>query len=230
MRQHHSRPRCGQPIGRRAQTLGRRSRRERPTRRQADSLTWTRGNHTVKGGVDIQRFNWTSPVNFTGADDFGVFRFNNNIVAGGTGNPVANFLLGTPTDVDQTASGPGVDGVATHYSLFAQDDWRINPRVTLSYGLRYDLRPGFIDREGNISNFLRGTVNGDVVVPDAASLALTSPGFAGSIGSTRILTAGEAGLPISLRNTDKNNIAPRLGLAWRPGASTRTVLRGGYGV
>jgi len=196
----------------------------------ADSLTWIRNRHTMKAGFDIQRFNWTSPVNFTGADDFGVFRFNNNVAGGGTGNPVANFLLGIPTDVDQTASAPNVDGVATHYSAFVQDEWRMNANVTLSLGVRYDLRPGFVDREGNISNFLRDTTNGDVVVPDAASVALTAPGFAGSIGSARIITASEAGLPTSLRKTDGNNIAPRLGIAWRPNGDTRTVIRAGYGV
>ena len=83
----------------------------------ADTVTWLSGRHTMKGGFDIKWFNWTSPVNFTGADDFGVFRFNNNIQGGGTGHPVANFLLGLPTDVDQTASGPNVDGVATHYGV-----------------------------------------------------------------------------------------------------------------
>ncbi len=196
----------------------------------ADSLTWIRANHTVKAGFDIQRFNWTSPVNFTGADDFGVFRFNNNIAGGGTGNPVANFLLGLPTDVDQTASGPNVDGIATHYSGFVQDEWRLNANLTLSLGVRYDLRPGFEDREGNISNFLRDTPNGDVVVPDDASMRLTSPGFAGSLGTTRIVTASQAGLPLSLRNTDANNVAPRLGIAWRPGGDTRTVIRAGYGI
>jgi hypothetical protein len=196
----------------------------------ADSLTWIRGAHSMKAGVDIQWFNWTSPVNFTGADDFGVFRFNNNIAGGGTGNPVANFLLGLPTDVDQTASGPNVDGVATHYSGYIQDEWRLNANITVSAGVRYDLRPGFEDREGNISNFLRDTPNGDVVVPDDASLLLTSPGFAGSIGSARILTADQAGLPLSLRNTDSNNVAPRLGIAWRPAGDTRTVIRAGYGI
>ena len=97
-------------------------------------MTWLKGRHTMKGGFDIKWFNWTSPVNFTGADDFGVFRFNNNIQAGGTGHPFANFLLGLPTDVDQTASGPNVDGVATHYGFFAQDEWRVNSRMTLSLG------------------------------------------------------------------------------------------------
>jgi hypothetical protein len=196
----------------------------------ADNLTWIKSQHTFKAGFDIQWFNWTSPVNFTGADDFGVFRFNNNIAGGGAGHPVANFLLGIPTDVDQTASGPNVDGVARHYSVFAQDEWQLNPSVTLSVGVRYDLRPGFEDREGNISNFLRDTPNGDVVVPDAASLQLTSPGFAGSLGNTRILTAEQAGLPVSLRHTDTNNIAPRFGVAWRPGGDTRMVVRAGYGI
>jgi hypothetical protein len=160
----------------------------------ADNLTWSRGRHTFKGGINFKRFHWTSPLNFTGADDYGVFRFNNNLQRG-TGHPVANFLLGLPTDVDQTQTGPGVDGVAWHYGAFFQDEWRVNTRLTLSLGVRYELHPGFKDRELNISNFLRDTPNGDVVVPNEESKALTSPGFADSIGNSRILSASEAGLP-----------------------------------
>jgi hypothetical protein len=196
----------------------------------SDSVTWLAGRHAIKGGLDIMRFNWTSPVNFTGADDFGVFRFNNNIAGGGTGHPFANFLLGLPTDVDQTASGPNVDGVATHYGFFVQDEWQVNSRMTLSAGIRYELRPPFRDREENISNFLRDTVNGDVVVPSANSIALTAPGFAGSIGTSRIVAADAVGYPAALRFTDKDNVEPRLGLAWRPAGDTRTVIRGGYGI
>jgi hypothetical protein len=196
----------------------------------ADTVTWLKGRHTVKGGFDVKGFNWTSPVNFTGADDFGVFRFNNNIQAGGAGHPFANFLLGIPTDVDQTASGPNVDGVATHYGFFVQDDWRASRKLTLSAGVRYELRPPFEDREENISNFLRETPNGDVVVPSRASIDLTAPGFAGSIGNSRILAADEVGYPKGLRFTDKNNLEPRLGVAWRPGADNQTVIRGGYGI
>ncbi len=196
----------------------------------SNNLTWLRGGHTFKGGVDIKRFNWTSPVNFTGADDFGVFVFNNNIQGRGTGNAFANFLLGLPTEVNQTASGPDVDGVATHYGFFVQDEWRVNGSVTLSLGVRYELRPPFEDREENITNFLIDTTNGDVVVPSQASVELTTPGFGGSIGDARVLAADEVGFPRGLRFTDKNNIEPRLGIAWRPGGDSRTVIRGGYGI
>ena len=102
--------------------------------------------------------------------------------------------------------------------------------MTLSLGLRYELRPPFEDREENISNFLRDTPNGDVVVPSQSSIGLTAPGFAGSIGNSRILAADEIGYPKALRFTDKNNVEPRLGIAWRPGGDNRTVVRGGYGI
>ena len=111
-----------------------------------------------------------------------------------------------------------------------QDEWRANNSVTVSLGLRYELRPPFEDREENISNFLRDTPNGDVVVPSRASIDLTAPGFAGSIGTSRILAADDIGYPKTLRFTDKDNVEPRLGIAWRPGRDNRTVIRGGYGL
>jgi hypothetical protein len=195
----------------------------------ADVVTLVRGRHTFKGGVDVKSYNWTSPVNFTGADDYGVFRFR-DATSGGTGLALANFLLGVPHDVDQTATGPGVDGVATHVGFFAQDEWQVGRDVTLSLGVRYDLYKPFTDRALNISNFLRDTPNGDIVVPNDASVALTSPGFRSSIATSQILTADQAGLPESLRHTDTNNVAPRIGVAWRPFGDSRTVIRGGYGV
>jgi len=195
----------------------------------ADNLTWARASHTVKTGIDVKRFHWTSPVYFNGADEFGVFRFNDSVQGGGTGHPFANFLLGLPSEVEQTQSGPSVNARATHYGVFLQDDWRANRRLTVSAGIRYDLHLPFQDRERNITNFLRDTPNGDVVVPDEASRAMAVPGFVESIGSSRILTAEEAGLPEALRRTDANNIAPRVGIAWRPQGDTRTVIRGGYG-
>ena len=197
----------------------------------ADSLTWIRGNHTIKAGFDVQWFNWTSPVNFTGADDFGVFRFNNNIVGGGTGNPVANFLLGIPTDVDQTASGPNVDGVATHYSVFVQDEWRVNaerhaePRPALrpaarlrgSRGQHQQLPARHAERRRRRAR--RGVARADLAGLRAARSAARA-----SSPPTRPACRCRCATPTS------NNIAPRLGVAWRPGGDTRTVIRAGYGI
>ena len=199
-----------------------------------DNLTWTHNRHTFKGGFVVHQYNWTSPLNFTGADDFGVFRFDNNLAGGAqggaTGNPVANFLLGIPSSVDQTATGPGVDGSAYHYGGFFQDEWRVNNDITLSLGIRYELYPGFKDNELNTTNFLRNTPNGDAVIPNEAALKLAKPNFLSGLGTSKLLTAAQAGLPESLRATDKNNFAPRFGIAWRPFGNNSTVVRGGYGI
>ena len=199
-----------------------------------NNLTWTHNRHTFKGGFVIHQYNWTSPLNFTGADDFGVFRFDNNLVGGtqggATGNPVANFLLGIPSSVDQTQTGPGVDGSAYHYGGFFQDEWRVDSDITLSLGIRYELYPGFKDNELNITNFLRNTPNGDAVVPNEAALKLAKPNFLSGLGTSKLLTAAQVGLPESLRATDKNDFAPRFGIAWRPFGNTSTVVRAGYGI
>ena len=195
----------------------------------SDNITWTHNRHTFKGGFVVHQYNWTSPLNFTGADDFAVFRFNNNIPSG-TGHPVANFLLGIPAQIDQTQSGPDVDGSAYHYGAFFQDEWRLNNDITLSLGIRYELHPGFKDNELNITNFLRNTPNGDAVVPNEESVKLAKPAFLSGLGTSKLLTAAQAGLPESLRATDKNNFAPRFGIAWRPFGNTSTVFRAGYGI
>ncbi len=194
-----------------------------------DNITWSKGSHTFKGGIDSRRLRWSSEGNFTGADDFGVYTFDGG-AAGGTTSAVANFLLGIPTQADQTASGPRIDANTWHHGFFFQDDWRVSPSITVNLGMRYDLFIPFHDVEGNITNFLRDTKNGDVVVPDKASLALTKPAFSEGIGTAKIFTADQVGLPTALRRTDKNNFAPRFGIAWRPLRSERFVVRGGYGI
>ncbi len=130
-----------------------------------------------------------------------------------------------------------LDGYDPAYAFYIQDDWKVTPRLTVNYGMRYELHPKFYDHDLNISNFLPDyrttTANGQsvlgaVVIPNG-SQSILSPLFAASIGATPVLTASQAGLSQNLHYTNKTDIGPRAGFAWRATADGKTVIRGGYG-
>jgi hypothetical protein len=95
----------------------------------------------------------------------------------------------------------------------------------------------FRDHNNNLANFypdytstVNGqTVNGAVILPNQSTFALVNPGFAETVSPTPILTAAQAGIPASLRFSQKTDFAPRIGFAYRIGGNDKTVLRGGYG-
>src|SRR6185295_8857709 len=129
------------------------------------------------------------------------------------------------------------DGYARAYAFYVQDDWKVTPRLTLNYGLRWEYHPMFLDRFLNSTNFLLDyssivngkRVDGAVVIMNDKALSILNPDFAASIGNTPILTAKQAGIPESLRVSEKNDFAPRVGFAWRSTADGKTVIRGGFG-
>ncbi len=191
----------------------------------ADNLTWTKGRHSLKFGADVRRLRTTDNVSFFSGDDLGEYRFNGTFSA----NAFADFLLGYPNRTRIANTGPDIDGHTYHQGYFAQDDFKVSPRLTINYGVRYEYHPPFWDKTLQLANFERDLPGGRVVVPNEESLRLTAPGFRASIGSTPIVTAKEAGIPRTLRFSDKNNLAPRIGFAYRP-FGNRTVIRGGYGI
>lgn len=206
-----------------------------------DNLTWTKGKHTIKFGGD---FRYLSSL-FT--DVFANYRlgdytFNNSTTGSllGTGEaaPLAGFLLGIP---DATTIGtvlnPTTDAYAKHYAVFIQDDFKATQSLTLNYGLRWEYHPMFRDHQNNLANFdpaytstVNGqTVNGAVILPNQSTFAQVNPGFAETVAPTPIITANQAGVPSSLRFSQKTDFAPRIGFAYRIGGSDKTVIRGGYG-
>ena len=197
-----------------------------------DNVTWTRGRHTIKFGADVRRLSTTDLLSFTTGDDFGDYIFDGTVTGingnGIIGHPFAAFLLGIPDRTQYSVTGPDIDGTVWHHGLYIQDDWKVTPKLTLSFGLRYELHPPFTEKTFNITNFDRKT--GNAVVANAEALKAVSPGFAASIGTNKVVTAKEAGLPEVLRTTDYNNFAPRFGFAYRPFGNTKTVVRGGYGI
>jgi hypothetical protein len=211
------------------------------TTQLTDNLTWTRGKHTLKAGVDARRVRYADIETFLPSDDFGQFTFQSTF----TGNAFGDFLEGLPTTIFFAVSSPDVAGTAWQYSLFGQDEYQLTSRLTLSYGLRWQILPGFREDGGNLANFDQR--NNSIVVPNNLAAYLASQNLQASnlgfqqsfnacgLGYTALpcsnyVTASQDHLPQSLRNTYKRNFQPRIALAFRPFNDTKTVIRAGFGI
>jgi hypothetical protein len=184
-----------------------------------DHLTKVSGRHTVKGGLEAIRWFVNRHVTSNPAL-FGDFSFTNRF----TGQPYGDFLLGVPTTVTR------LDPWAAQYfrwwdlGAYVQDDFKVNARLSLSYGVRYEFNQPPTVRDDNIFNF--DAAGGAIVLPSAAARRLVSPFFPASLP---IATADQLGLGRTLRRADKNNWAPRFGFSYRLDEAGRTVVRGGAG-
>ncbi len=217
----------------------------------SDNLTFTIGKHTLKGGIDIRRVRYFDLESFApefASDDFGSFVFQPTYDAAGdrfTGNAFGDFLEGAPTTLYFAVSSPDVGGSATQYSFFAQDEFQLSSHLTLSYGLRWQVLPGFQEDGGNLANFDQRS--NSIVVPDALAGYLASQNIGSSnlafqqsfnacnltytaLPCTKYSTASQDGLPQSLRNTYKGDFQPRISIAYRPFNDTKTVVRAGFGI
>jgi hypothetical protein len=216
----------------------------------SDNVTLTLGKHTLKGGLDIRRVRYFDLESFApefASDDFGTFVFQPTF----TGNAFGDFLEGAPTNLYFAVSSPDVGGTATQFSFFAQDEFQVTSRLTLSYGLRWQVLPGFQEDGGNLANFDQR--NNAIVVPDALAAYLKTQNITASnvafqqsfnacpagtsagstlngVPCTAYLTASQDHLPQSLRNTYKGDFQPRISFAYRPFNDTKTVVRAGFGI
>ena len=186
----------------------------------SDSMTWVRGKHTLKGGVEFIHWavNRYFPVDPAA---FGNFNFSGRF----SNNAYADFLMGLPNTVTRLDPYPTQYFRWNDLSWFVQDDFKLTPRLTLSYGLRYEYNQPLSARDGNIYSFDMRT--GSIVIPNDASRKAFSPYFPSTFP---VVTAAQANIPETLRAADKNNFAPRLGFSYAMGQNSRTVIRGGWGV
>lgn len=129
------------------------------------------------------------------------------------GIALASFLLGTPDNASVTPS-PALAMQTKYYATFVQADWKATPKLTLNMGLRYDYETPRTDRFNQLTNFDFGATP----AVDGTGLNLKGAlSFVGVGGNSRYTS-----------NPDRNNIAPRLGFAWK--AVSKTVIRGGVGL
>ncbi|MGH9328228.1 MAG: carboxypeptidase regulatory-like domain-containing protein [Terriglobia bacterium] len=184
-----------------------------------DDLSWTFGRHFLKFGFDAIRDRLGG--NNIGASSYGEYDFTG--VFSGFG--YADFLLGVPQTTEVAVPNPERNLRGTTWGMYAQDQFRVTSRLTVNYGVRWELLGPYHSNTGIIYNF--DPKNGALVIPDNG-LNVVSPLFPKAIP---IETATQAGYPVgSLLNFNKSNIEPRLGFAYMPFKNEKTVIRGGYGI
>lgn len=184
-----------------------------------ETLSLQRGRHAFKIGAEIIRIQ----TNRAGAlgPVFGTYDFSGQF----SGQPFADFLLGFPASTTRFSPRPTVAARQLASGFYFQDDIKVSQRLTLNLGLRYDLEA--VPTDANGLYFAFNPANGGLVVPDQHALDNVSPLFNRRIP---LQTASQAAFPNRLLVQDRNNFVPRIGLAYRPFNSNRTVVRAYYGI
>ena len=185
-----------------------------------DNVTWLKGRHTLKVGGSIT---WRSREILNADTIVGNFAFTNNqtsncagqasgcVIQASTGIDVASFLLGYATTKTRNLfDAETYTEKRPEYALYLQDDFRVNSRLTLNLGLRWDVFVPWIEVDDRQSNFDVSTGTFVVASDDA------------------VLDGVRVGR--YLQTYSKGDLGPRLGFAYDISGDGRTVVRGGFGV
>jgi len=170
------------------------------------SLTWVHGRHQMKFGAGYQydQINVLQGIATNGFFVFAGFPFTNGFASFLSGNPV--FFLQGSGDFGRGLRGHSVN-------LYAQDTYKINSRLTLNFGLRYEIPSPYTeihDRQNLWEPGVQSTVD-----PEAP---------------TGLLYPGDAGVPRGLIQTQKTAFAPRVGVAWDPTGNGQWLITAAYGM
>ncbi|MDX1982089.1 MAG: carboxypeptidase regulatory-like domain-containing protein [Bryobacteraceae bacterium] len=178
----------------------------------SDSLTWIRGRHNFKAGMDLRwwRLSFINRLNPSGNFTFTPALTGNPQQPAGTGFGLATYLLG---EVSGGSLGirPFFQFRAVPFATYFQDDWKITRTLTLNLGMRYDLSLGPTEMHNRHTNFDPFARNPET-------------GMAG------VLNYAGSSEPAQFVDRDNNNFGPRIGFAWDPRGNGRTAIRAGYGL
>ncbi len=172
-----------------------------------DSLSVIRGKHALKFGVDLRHTRITA---FQAIAPNAFFVFTPSFPAN---DGFANFLMGRPLVFYQGLGdlSRGLRNWGT--GVFAQDEWRVNSRLTLNYGVRWEANPPFYEVRDRLNTFVPGQQS--TVFPDAP------------LG---VLFPGDAGVAKGLAATQWTPFMPRVGFAWNPDGKGKLSIRSSYGI
>ncbi|HUS05548.1 MAG TPA: TonB-dependent receptor, partial [Bryobacteraceae bacterium] len=206
-----------------------------------DNVTFIRGRHSlVFGGKFRKEFNNVRELQQSqGSHDFGgdwtaLYDPANDQAASYTGDGFASMALGLPTYLSNQFNRGYFYFQQKEIGLYAHDSWRVNSRLTVELGVRWDKWTPYKEKYDRLVNVdIRNFANKMEVITPGNTKMEDIPGVPPSVLTSwakRGLTwktANEAGLPSSLLPADNNNFGPRLGAAFK--LNNKTVARGGYG-
>jgi hypothetical protein len=183
-----------------------------------DNLTWIRGHHSLKLGTEvrIEQFTIFQPAASRGGLGFGNVFTDNPADPGTGGSSFASMLLGI-ADGGSITSLHNIDYRRQIYAGFAQDDWKASDRLTVNFGLRYEVFSTVKEHNNEEGTFVLSSAS--LLVPDGQNEPLTP-----TLGASIPIIHGSRGLI----SPDLTNFAPRIGFAFR--ATDKLVIRSGYGI
>jgi len=187
-----------------------------------DALQIHRGAHnwTFGGGYTRYLNNTIGDANGRGAFGFSglaTAQYVNGLAVANTGNDFADFLLGLP---ETSSMSHGAEGVlssyfrSNSYNAFVMDDWRVRSNFTLNLGVRYEYFTPWSEKYGHIANL--------DIAQGFTAVAPVIPGQTGPLSG--------AVYPAALIHPDRHDFGPRIGIAWKPGARSKIVVRAGFGI
>jgi hypothetical protein len=197
-----------------------------------DNFTILKGRHSLKFGVLVRYYQW---IGYDSSNYAGIFNFTgvetqSSALTGG--DSFADFLLGYPASVARAYPGANFGGQRWYHQYFAQDDIRVNDKLTVNVGLRYEYSPWLNGYKGQLGTFDPTQAKPIIVEGNTSQVDLTSQYAAPAayqFFGQYIQTSSQAGLPYSITYTDRTQFGPRIGFAWRP-LGNDTVIRGGFGI
>ena len=184
-----------------------------------DSVTWAKGKQTRSFGFNYSRIqsNSITDSNARGSYSFsgiGTSAYDaNGIPVNGTGSDFADYLVGLPQTSSIRFGNGDIYFRSSSYSAFVSDDYRWKSNVTLNFGARYEYLTPVQEKYGRMANL--------DIAPNFLGVAVVTPNIAGPYTGA---------YPAGLVNPDKNNVAPRLGIAYRPFKGKSTLIRTGFGM
>lgn len=185
-----------------------------------DSLSWVKGSHSMKFGVELVRFQLYQNLNINVR---GTFIFTGQY----SGYGLADMLLGYPAQTSKLQlPGPLWNyGINSNRSFYALDNWQVSKRLTLNVGLRYELDPPVFYKGGQQAGF--NPLLGVIQIPKQTNPSINP-----------LIVPAPIPIPVPIQeikasticDEDRTNFAPRIGVAYRPFNDDKTVIRGGYGL